>query len=315
MITSEIIQGINSGALDETGSNDLLREKILDILTNYPSIWIQNDVLPQEPYWKILGFKNTHDLESAKPEKINNGIQILLLKLITTNKNINQSRINQTRVNDLIIASYSLTKMVSQKKLGKNRFIVDNLYSVLDKKFLLTNTIYKLVSYLRVNLPILFKNNFPDLLPYSIFTNNLNKLRLIEVTRDEILGDYISLSYVICPNNKNIYKPYILFNNFEKSISKELHYSSFFGEGYFFTASGGCGFFKLDTVVCGRHLLDPKAWVIKTRFPSNTPLLDQVYQIIGYELEYLLNISHPFHEIRPKFNSLSQQYLEMSKSW
>ena len=57
-------------------------------------------------------------------------------------------------------------------------------------------------------------------------------------------------------------------------------------------SEGACKHHALNADIDDVHLDDPEAWVIQTRYPSRTPVLDQVYSLISHELKYIFNAKH-----------------------
>jgi hypothetical protein len=55
--------------------------------------------------------------------------------------------------------------------------------------------------------------------------------------------------------------------------------------GYTRSEGGHYGYNKLDYIVGEQKIEEPRALINRTRFPSRTTILDQVYQLIGNELK------------------------------
>jgi hypothetical protein len=88
--------------------------------------------------------------------------------------------------------------------------------------------------------------------------------------------------------------PLKIITNFQNnSLIKRLNFKTLYGEGYSQgRGDSGCGCFSLNADIDGVHLDDPEAWVVQTRYPSRTPILDQVYSLISHELKYIFHVSH-----------------------
>jgi thymidylate kinase len=65
--------------------------------------------------------------------------------------------------------------------------------------------------------------------------------------------------------------------------------------------------------VDNEHIYEPQAQVIKTRFPSRTPIIDQAYSLISNNLESMLNASHS--DWRDSYSDLvNNEYLRFAAS-
>jgi hypothetical protein len=97
----------------------------------------------------------------------------------------------------------------------------------------------------------------------------------------------------VTPNLEKV-PPLKIVTNFQNnSLIQRLNFKTLYGEGYSQgRGDSGCGYFRLSTDIDGVPLVDPEAWVIQTRYPSRTPVLDQVYSLISHELKYIFNAKH-----------------------
>jgi hypothetical protein len=73
------------------------------------------------------------------------------------------------------------------------------------------------------------------------------------------------------------------------SLVEKLSFSSLWGEGYAISHANGCGYIELNTTIENEQFYEPKALVIKARFPSRRPIIDQAYSIIAQNLDSMLN--------------------------
>jgi hypothetical protein len=181
----------------------------------------------------------------------------------------------------------------------------------MDKDLELTRD--ELVSFIPqvwANYKTMFEVNFPKLVPYSHFLSNIEKLSIVEITRDKQHGDFLILSYIVSPN-KDISTPLLFYSTpYKESITHDLHFKTKTSNGYS-GSDEGCGFITLDKTINGVHLYENQAWVIKTSFPSRTPILDQVYQIIFFELEYILRADKSHRSHNPISDLTNGAYMEL----
>jgi len=149
-----------------------------------------------------------------------------------------------------------------------------------------------LVPIIMRNYRLLFASNLPRLVNWSHILPNVEKLALVEVTRSSSLSDFTALSYVVCPSLNDHPSLKIVHSTEHHALTANLNFKRLNGNGYSQAFDHGCGYTEIDTIVDNVRIYESEGWVIKTRFPSRTPILDQVYSLIAHELEYILNPQH-----------------------
>src|SRR5574339_353625 len=99
-------------------------------------------------------------------------------------------------------------------------------------------------------------------------------------------SDFLALSYIVAPNIEKASPLKIITTFQDNSLIEKINFNSLYGGGYSIgRGDSGCGYFRLNVDIDGEHLVDPEAWVIQSRYPSRTPVLDQVYSLISHELK------------------------------
>jgi hypothetical protein len=183
--------------------------------------------------------------------------------------------------------------MNNNEILGHLKYSRDDLWKFHRGSFeSIVDDLYQLLPIIIDNYKLLFTTNFPSLIGYSQFYKNIEKLVIVEVVRSSH-SDFPALSYIVAPNIKKVPSIKVVTTFQNDRLIKKLNFKTLYGEGY--SQGGGdsgCGYFKLDVDIDGVHLEDPEAWVIQTRYPSRTPILDQVYSLISHELKYMFNARH-----------------------
>lgn len=290
----EVSTALSSRLLDETGTPDLLRERIYAILSDNPTLWVQGDDLPHERYWKILGYNDIEDLGNAKISHLSKQVNDLLIKFssrLKTRDNLYPSYFH--RSNELLSVLFTLKQMKSDEALGHLKYSRDDLWRFHSEGFdIIIDDLNRLIPIIIDNYKLLFTANFPSLVNYSRFLKNIEKLVLVQAMRSSH-SDFPSLSYIVTPNLEKV-PPLKIVTNFQNnSLIQRLNFKTLYGEGYSQgRGDSGCGYFRLSTDIDGVPLVDPEAWVIQTRYPSRTPVLDQVYSLISHELKYIFNAKH-----------------------
>jgi hypothetical protein len=255
---------------------------------------VQGDDLPHERYWKILGYNSIEELGGAKISDLSKQVNDLLNKFSSKLKardNLYPSYFH--RSNELFSVLFTLSQMKSNETLGHLKYSRDDLWRFYSEGFdTIIDDLYRLVPIIIDNYKLLFAANFPSLIDYSQFLKNIEKLVVVQAMRSSH-SDFPSLSYIVAPNIEKV-PPLKIVTNFQNnSLIQRLNFKTLYGEGYSQgRGDGGCGYFKLSADIDGVHLDDPEAWVVKTRYPSRTPILDQVYSLISHELRYIFNARH-----------------------
>jgi hypothetical protein len=280
----EVSTALSSRLLDETSTLDLLRERVYAILSDNPTIWMQGDDLPHEGYWKILGYNNIEGLGNAKISDLSKQVNDLLNKFsskLRTRDNLYPSYFH--RSNELFSVLFTLSQMKGDETLGHLKYSRDDLWRFHSEGFdTIIDDLYRLTPIIIDNYKLLFAANFPSFLDYSQFYKNIEKLVIVQVMRSSH-SDFPALSYIVVPNIEKV-PPIKIITTFQNNtLIERINFKSFYEEGYSLgRGDSGCGYFKLDTDIDGVRLDDPEAWVIQTRYPSRTPILDQVYSLISH---------------------------------
>jgi hypothetical protein len=290
-LIKEVSTALSSRLLDETNTPDLLRERVYAILSDNPTIWMQGDDLPHERYWKILGYNNIEDLGNAKISDLSEQVNDLLNRFspkLKTRDDLYPSYFH--RSNELFSVLFTLSQMKGDETLGHLKYSRDDLWRFHSEGFdTIIDDLYRLVPIIIDNYKLLFSTNFASLVNYSQFLKNIEKLVVVQAIRS---NNFPPLSYIVAPNIEKA-PPLKIITNFQNnSLIKRLNFKTLYREGYSQGGDSGCGYFSLNADIDGVHLDDPEAWVVQTRYPSRTPILDQVYSLISHELKYIFHASH-----------------------
>ena len=292
----EVSSALSNRLLNEINTRDILQERVYSILLDNPTFWVPGDDLPHERYWKILGYSSVEDLGNAKISELSKRVNDLLSKI--SSKKLKKSDplfpSYFHRSNQLLAVFFVLSQMKGDENLGHLKYSVDNLWKFGRERGgyeSLIDETYKLIPIIIRNYKLLFAKTFPSLIGYSHFYQNIEKLVVVEIVKSSF-SDFPTLSYIVAPNLEKVFPTKIITTFKNKSLTENLHFKSLYGEGYSHGGDSGCGYIQLDLDIDNVRLDDPEAWAIKTRYPSRTPILDQVYSLISHELRYIFNARH-----------------------
>lgn len=284
----ELSTALSNRLLNESSAKDLLRERIYSVLRYNPSMWIQGDDLPHERYWQLLGYDSIEEIGNTKVSSLLKQVNDLLNEFssrLKTRDNLYPSYLH--RSNDLFMVLFSLGQMNPDETLGHLRYSVDDLYSYHEGSFdSIITSLEQLLPIVIENYRMIFETNFPELISCSLLYNNIEKLVILEALRTGH-SDFPTLSYILAPSLDEAPPTKIITAFKNSSLIEKLHYRSLHGGGY--SIGGNVGYFELDTEIDDVHIQEPEALVIRTRYPSRTPVLDQVYSLISNELKYIFN--------------------------
>jgi hypothetical protein len=293
-LLSEVSSALSNRLLNESSTRDILQERVYGVLLHGPSVWVSGDDLPHERYWKILGFDSIEELGNTKVSELSKRINDLLNRFnahLKKRGNLYSSYLY--RSNELFATLFALSLLDENSSLGLPQYSLDILW---EHKGTKTETfideVKKLIPTIIKNYKLLFTKNFPSLAHYSHFLANVDKLSILEIRRLGGFSDFPAFSYIVCPNIDETIPTKVIITSYNQSLTDKLNFKSLYGEGYAHSMDSGCGFIQLDTTIDKLHIHDPKAWVIKTRFPSRTPILDQVYSLISHDLKFMFNANH-----------------------
>jgi hypothetical protein len=287
----EVSSALSNRLLDETQTPDILQERVYAILLHEPSIWLQGDKLPRERYWKLLGFNSVEEIGNAKVHEISQRVNNLLNSFVPYLKK--QDALYPSyfhRTNELFATLFTLSQLDSESLLGLPQYSLDTLLQYEDNVEACKNELTRLNPIVIKNYKTLFSTNFPSLIYSSEFFKNIEKLAIVELVNQ---GSYIpALSYVVCPNIPEILSTKVITTSQKSSFTDKLRFKSLKGEGYSHDSYSGCGYVKLNVEINDKHISDPEAFAIRTRFSFRTPILEQAYSLISHELRYLLRANH-----------------------
>lgn len=290
-LLGEISSALSNRLLDETQTPDILQERVYAILLYEPSIWLQGDKLPHERYWKLLGFNSVEELGNAKVHEIFQRVNNLLNSFVPYLKK--QDALYPSyfhRTNELFATLFTLSQLDSESLLGLPQYSLDTLLQYEDNVEACKNELTRLNPIVIKNYKTLFSTNFPSLIYSSEFFKNIEKLAIVELVNQ---GSYIpAFSYVVCPNIPEILSTEVITTSQKSSFTDKLRFKSLKGEGYSHDSYSGCGYVELNVEINDKHISDPEAFAIRTRFSFRTPILEQAYSLISHELRYLLRANH-----------------------
>lgn len=290
----EVSYALSKRLLNEVGAIDILQERIYAVLLHEPSVWIGGDDLPvRRRYWELIGFKSIEELGQAKVSEIIKRVNVLLDQFrphLKQGNSLFPSYLH--RSHSLLVTLYALYQLDDQESaLGLPPYLLDTLWGRSGEDAF-NEELRKLVPIIMKNYRLIFTSNFPRFANWSHFLPNVEKLALVEITRFPGFSDFPALSYVVCPSMSEYPSLRIVHSTEHHSLTEKLNFKRLNGRGYSQAFDHGCGYTEIDTIVDNVRIYDSDAWVIKTRFPSRTPILDQVYSLIAHELEYIFNPQH-----------------------
>jgi hypothetical protein len=293
-LVREIGSALSHKMLDESNTQEILQERIYTTLFYEPSFWLQRDDLPHDHYCKLMGYEDVKEAEEAKISDLINRVNKLLDRFrLRVEKHDDLYPSYSRRFDQLFAVHFALSLLDREDHLGHPPYSIERLWDYLrDPIDPFVNEVKNLIPCIIRNYKLLFSQNFPSLVEYSDFYLNVDKLAIVELTRSKGFSDFLALSYIACPNRSGLLPPKVIYANQGHSIAEKLNFSSLWGEGYSESYDSGYGYIELDITIDDEYFHEPKAWVIKTRFPSRTPIIDQAYSLIAHTLKSILNASH-----------------------
>lgn len=310
-LIKEVSTVISDRMLDETMCKDIIKERIYGILLNKPTVWLEGDDLPIEHYWKLLGYKEIEELESATVLEIKHQVRKLLDKFqerLKKNDALFPSYLSRSK--DLFATYYALNNLDENSKLEPLPYSVEKLLGIKGAVKPDIEEVKKLIPLVINNYKLLFQANFPKLATYSPFYNNIEKLSVVEIIHNSN-SDFPLFSYMVCCNVPQNTTLNVI--NTSKALIKNVRYETIKSRGHHLEMGEGCGFGEANIPLGNETFHEPDAWVIRARFASQTPILDQVYNLISHELKYLFNARHLDWKEGSSWNLANDRYLEYAQ--
>jgi hypothetical protein len=286
-LQSQVADLVTGRALSEAESPLILQERIWDTLIYQPSAWLAGTPIKQK-FWLLMGFDN---------EQIDT--PIMIEELLSRTENLLQdffSNINshaETRgwylqnFKALLRLHYWLELLIEKRQvLEPRKFASEEMFGHARSRDLspIVGLLETLVPDILESYRSLIMSNFSPLSErFSLF--NLSSPMLIEVSRDRH-SNFLRLAYIILPSSNLSQRYVILWRRSNESIA-QVPLINTTVRGTTITQEGKYGRAPISVKLDDIQLGEPNALLLITRFPSRTPILDQVYQLIGIEAKYL----------------------------
>ena len=141
--------------------------------------------------------------------------------------------------------------------------------------------------------------NFSRISERFTFLKLLDRPMLLEVTHDSSQGDFLTLTYALLPSVDLPQTPLIYSCPANESIANvSLTKKTLTGTRQQSAIGAKFGRTNVSRQIGNVQIIEPNAAIICTRFPSRRPILDQVYQLVGSELQHLLGEDfHNWHNL------------------
>jgi len=304
-ILSQIARLFVNRCLDETASPELLQERAWHILREEPSgFW--GGVPITGKYWEVLGFQAIEQLEIVSidelVERTHNQIQQYIDEAIRSR---HQSGAETARLRwyaihiRLLRRLYYALRWLSTRRhhLALPAYTTHDFFEYLRTGDLLpvARRLEQLLPSLLEGYVSLVRQNFSHLADRLSLFRYSNASLLVEVAHQPSYpshrNDFLRVAYVALPSTQ-LPKKYLVYTCDEKDSVAHVSFTQTTLRGWTTRTSGiqgarfGQAAFSYD--VGDIHIEEPAAFFCFTRFPSHHPIVDQTYQLLGNELQYLL---------------------------
>lgn len=279
-IRSQIADLFENRLLDESSSPVLLQERIWDILRQHPNV--------RSRLWQLLGFKTIEDVQAATVDEIMVQVYQLLCKYQQA------EALENTAPAQMFLRLYYWLELLRPLRtyLELPKFEVEGLFA-----YLRTRDLTPVVAVLESLLPDILDTyrsltiqNFSQVADRFAFFRFSDASILVEVTRNPFGGfgsDFITLGYIVLPSVELPGKYQVYACEGKDSIAhtpliRETLKGTVVWQGAKF------GQASVSLRIGDLHIEESNAFLCFARFPSRRPVLDQVYQLLGREAQYVL---------------------------
>jgi hypothetical protein len=304
-ILSQIARLFVNRCLDETDSPELLQERAWYILREEPSgFW--GGVPITGKYWEVLGFQSIEEVQTVSINELmlqtHNQIQRYMGELVRL---IQQYSTETPEIRWYVIHIRLLRRLYYALRWLSTRYHHLELPAYTTHDFfdyLRTGDLTPVVKRIEQLLPSimrayisLVRQNFSHLADQLSFFRYADASMLVEVTREPSLpplrSDFLRVAYVLLPSTR-LAKKYLVYRCDEKDSIVHVPFTQTTLQGWTTRTSGmqGAKFGQaaLSHTIGDIRIEEPSAFFCFTQFPSHHPILDQTYQLLGNELQYLL---------------------------
>lgn len=304
-ILSQIARLFVNRCLDETDSVELLQERAWHIITEKPSIFLGGVPITGK-YWQVLGFQTSEELQSVPINEVMERVQNLIrqyigecIRLIPQHGiEIPEGRWYAIHIRLLRRLNYALRWLCTKRHyLELPAYSTHDLFDYLRTGDLIP--VLKMVEQLMPSIiqayVSLVKQNFSKFADELSFFRFSNASMLVEVAREPSIpphrNDFLRIAYVVLPSVQLPTK-YVVYTCEEQHSIAHVRFRQKTLQGWIKETSGvqGASFGKAELIydIGDIHVQEPNAYFCFTRFPSHHPIVDQAYQLLGNELQYLL---------------------------
>ena len=157
-LVREIGSALSHKMLDESTAQEILQERIYTTLFYKPSSWIQGDDLPQDHYWKLMGYENIQEAEDAKISDLIRRVNELITRFRSRmEKHDNLFTSYSLRFDQLFALHFALSLLNQDDHLGHPSYSNDKLWGYLrDQSEPFMEEVKKLIPCIIRNYKILF---------------------------------------------------------------------------------------------------------------------------------------------------------------
>lgn len=296
--------------LDESTSPGLLQERIWEMLLYEPSWWVHECTRPRATFLELLAFENVEGLEAVT-------IGDLLTRVYSLYQEYHREISQSNGPPDP--GSYSFWCLHRCKQLRRLYYWLEMLNPLCEHLQRLRFSLDEVFDYLRVHdlEPVLTvleslvpdilgsyrsmaESNFSELIDRLPFYTHPDASLLVEVTQNPLGGtsDFLNVGYILLPSF-GLPEGYLVYTCAgEESVAHiPLVRQTLRGTA---TAHGaGFGEAPISRQIGDIHVEESNAFICFSRFPSRHPVLDQVYQLLGHEVRYVLRAdSHEWMQLK-----------------
>ncbi len=303
-VSKQIADLCTKRLLDESSSPQILQERIWETLLYEPSVWFEGTPVGRR-FWEEIGFARIQDLENASLDDLLRRVNRLyddyrgqIPRGVELGRLEPHQRWYYLQSLALRRAYYWLDLLTPLKQqLEAPKADVEDLFGYLHSHDFSTiiHSLSDLVpDILSAYRSIVFKN-FSQIGDRFAFLELLNCPMLLEITHDSSQGDFLTLTYVLLPSVDQLSQTPLIYScpANESIANVSLTKKTLKGTWQQRAIGARFGRTSVSRRIGDLQIVEPNAAIICTRFPSRQPILDQVYQLVGCELQHLLGENLP----------------------
>jgi hypothetical protein len=306
-ITDDVLDLVKHGMLDESHTSLILEERIRDMMFFHPNIWI-GGIPDRERWFQYMGFQHQDEAYSTSVQELH---RIALEQTLATgerlalieDENTPHRRFWALQLKDIYLLAYWLGALSDHKDILESELMShDQIFAPIHDEPQVLSVFEPFANGILTAYKSMVDANFPEFANYFCLYNHLMEEAPIvfEITRNPHGGlhsDFFEVRYILLPKEFQAMSGTVFWVRGSESIAHEELILELSGGGVTHVRGGRFGHAVTDLVIGDRRLTGVPITIYQTKFPDRLLITSQIYELLGSELEVILNSRSHWHGV------------------